>query len=62
MDHACERIRAERNPKGGLELNYLPAVCRLFVVAMFVAAPVSLSLAEGSSLPYSEGGAMCPIF
>jgi hypothetical protein len=32
------------------------AIWRLFVAVMFVAAPVSLSLADGSSLPYSEGG------
>lgn len=32
------------------------AICRLWVTVVFVAAPVSLSLADGSSLPYSEGG------
>ena len=32
------------------------AICRLWVTVVFVAAPVSLSLADGSSLPYGEGG------
>jgi hypothetical protein len=34
------------------------AICRLFFAVMLIAAPLSLSLsfADGSSLPYSEGG------
>ena len=31
-------------------------ICRLFAIVMFVVSPVSLALADSSSLPYSEGG------
>ena len=32
------------------------SICRLFISAMFIGGPVSPSLADGSSVPYSEGG------
>lgn len=34
----------------------MPAFFRVFVTVVFVAAPTSLSLADASSLPYSQGG------
>jgi hypothetical protein len=34
----------------------MPAFFRVFVTVVLVAAPTSLSLADASSLPYSEGG------
>jgi hypothetical protein len=34
----------------------MPAISRVFLTAVFVAAPTSPSLADASSLPYSEGG------